>query len=146
MLKPYVNISKETITSINSSNWQINSTKRTPFSPEANTMPDSKQKQKGNNMDPSCPKPVFASASKHLNSVNTKPLPVCLPCSQLGHSKQLMGKLQRSRDTLAALWQCAPSTDLSWLQGHLGFIHGGWLKSAGCLQDFWRGLNICNFF
>lgn len=143
MLKPYVNISKETITSINNSSWQINTTKRTPFSPEANTMPDSKRKQKGNNMDPSCPKPVFAFASKHLNSVNTRPLPVCLPCPQLGHSKQLMGKFQMSRDTLA-LWQCTPSIDL-WLALGSPGIHPCWLKSVGCLQDFWRRLNICNF-
>lgn len=104
-------------------------------------MPDSKWRQKGNNTDPSCPKPVFTSASKHLNSVNTKPLPVCSPCSQLGHSKQLTGSSRRA----GTLWQRAPSIDLWLALGSLG-IHPRWLKTAGCLQDFWRRLNICNFF
>lgn len=106
-------------------------------------MPVSKWRQKGNKMDPSCPKPVFASASKHLGSVNTKPLPVFCPSYQLVCSKQLTGKLQASRDSSS--WAICPIiwplvdfrvTGKSSMLAEVCRLSPGFWEKAECLQLF----------
>jgi len=89
----------------------MNTTERTPFAPQTQCrFPNAGRR--GIAQTQAAPKPVFASACKHLGSVNTTPLPVCLASSQLVHSKQLWGELQGRRESSS--WALCP---ISWPLG-----------------------------